>query len=373
MLSSLPKLADRAFILGAFLPTLLFVVAGLFLFHDLEPAHTWIEGLTAKDLGQAAYLLLAVWVVAVIILMLNDPLYRFLEGYTYPGWLAERLKRRNRKYLQRCLQELEALHDKWAEQGTAFAPSDLVHYRTLRLDLVKWMPSRESDVLPTRFGNAIKAFEIYPRDIYGADAIVIWPRLASVIPKAFGEKIDDIRSQIDFLINCCLFSAFLSLLSFVRAVYSVRWNNVDLFSIDGVYAFSSRVEAHWLLCTAVGTVATYVFYHCAVMRVPAWGELVMSAFDCYLPALAGQFGFELPPTESKRRNFWTTFSQQLTYRREPNGKSPFRLEKWKQVASKTSDKELERDVKNQNGEADVKSQKGEAEEDGHEDGSEDSL
>jgi hypothetical protein len=98
--------------------------------------------------------------------------------------------------------------------------------------------------------------------------------------------------------------------------------------------------------------------------------LVMSAFDCYLPALAGQFGFELPATESKRRNFWTTFSQQLIYRREPNGKSPFRLEKWKQV---TSHKQLERDVKGQTGEADVKSQIGEAEENGHEDGSEDSL
>jgi hypothetical protein len=67
----------------------------------------------------------------------------------------------------------------------------------------------------------------------------------------------------------------------------------------------------------------------------------MSAFDCYLPTLAGQFGFELPTTEAQRRTFWTTFSQQLIYRREPDGRLPFRLEDWKQkvLTSPTSEPE----------------------------------
>jgi hypothetical protein len=63
------------------------------------------------ELGQAAYLLLAVWVVAVMILMLNHPLYRFLEGYTFPNWLAEWLKTRNQRRLEPWLREIRTLHE----------------------------------------------------------------------------------------------------------------------------------------------------------------------------------------------------------------------------------------------------------------------
>jgi hypothetical protein len=243
MLSSLPKLADRNFILGAFLPTLLFVILVLFMFHDLEPAHAWIDALTAKEFEQAAFLLLSVWAVAVVVLMINFPLHRFLEGYTFPGWLAEWLKARNRKSLRHSLEEVQELYDRWAEEGSEFSAADIARYRMLRYNLIKWMPSRESDVLPTRFGNAIKAFEIYPRDIYGADGVAIWLRLTSVMPKLFDEKIDEIRSQINFLINCCLFSAITALLGFGRAIYSG--------------------SANWLLWTAAGIISAYLFYRWA--------------------------------------------------------------------------------------------------------------
>ena len=90
MLSSLPKLADRTFVLGAFLPTLLFAAVLVFLFPEEPFATTCITAAAGRDLGQAAFLLLAVWAVAVVISMLNYPLYRFLEGYTFPS-LARRL------------------------------------------------------------------------------------------------------------------------------------------------------------------------------------------------------------------------------------------------------------------------------------------
>lgn len=339
MLSSLPKLADRNFILGTFLPTLLFTLIVLFSFSDTEPAKTWMEGLTAKDIGQAVFLLLGVWVLAVLILMLNHPFYRFFEGYTYPEWVADRLKRRKRKYLVDSSTEINALHNRWADQGDTFASSDLNRYRALRRDLVKWMPSKESDVLPTRFGNAIKAFEVYPRDVYGADGVTMWLRLSSVVPKSFSDKIDESRSQIDFLINCCLFSAAISALGFGRTIYSACWRSVDLYSRDGVVAFISSFEPHWLLWTIGGAIASYGFYSWAVTRVPAWGDVVMSAFDCYLPALATQLGFELPKTEAKQRDFWTTLSQQMTYGREPDGRLPFRMESWPRVPQRAPEAE----------------------------------
>ena len=62
---------------------------------------------------------------------------------------------------------------------------------------------------------------------------------------------------------------------------------------------------------------------------------------CYLPALATQLGFELPQTEVGRRCFWTTFSQQLLYRRNRKGELLFDPEKWHQIGGRTSTEKLE--------------------------------
>jgi hypothetical protein len=328
VLSSLPKLADRSFVLGALLPSLLFTVFLLLLFHDQKIAASFLRGLAEKEIGKAAYLLLAVWAIAVLMLMLNLPLYRFLEGYTFPEWMAVRLRKRHQKRLRTAVDEIHSLYELWKMAGNSFPADKLQHYQTLRRDLVKTMPSQEGDVLPTRFGKAIKAFEVYPRDIYGADSIVIWLRLVSVLPPAYLELIQGIRSQIDFLVNCWFFSIVLSLLGLIRFFWSANLHGLGTATGNLTASF----QAAWLLWVFGGMIAAYLSYEWAVSRIPAWGELVMSSFDCYLPTLATQLSFELPADEEKRRAFWTTFSQQLIYRREPDGRLPFRHEDWKPVS-----------------------------------------
>jgi len=329
MLSSLPKLADRTFVLGAFLPTLSFAVAVLFLFRDNSLAKAWTEALSGRDLGPAVFLLLAVWLGAVAVLMLNHPLYRFLEGYSFPEPLSKRLISAKQKRLASDKENIQRLYEQWAQQGNAFG--EIAQYRTLRRDAATWMPSERTDVLPTRFGNAIKAFEVYPRDIYGADAIVIWTRLMTVVPKEFAYQIEDVRSQIDFLVNCCLFSAIIAGLGVLRTIWSGHFYDIYLVATSGNFALVSGIIKSGLGWTFGGILAAYLFYRWAVARIPAWGQLVMTGFDCYLPALAGQLGFTLPATEPERRAFWTSLSQQLTYRREPNGEFPFRVEAWQRA------------------------------------------
>jgi hypothetical protein len=55
--------------------------------------------------------------------------------------------------------------------------------------------------LPTRFGNAIRSFEVYSRIIYGLEAIDGWPRLLAVIPADYRQAIDDAKAQVDFWVN----------------------------------------------------------------------------------------------------------------------------------------------------------------------------
>jgi hypothetical protein len=327
MLSTLSKLADRNFVLGFFIPTLLFSLASILLFLDAPPVDTWLGDLTSKDLGKAAYLLLAVWVVAVAMTMANQPLYRFLEGYTFPRWLARLLRERAQRRLDRDLAELRSLFEREIKEGDDFSAVDSARYDELKQKLVSTMPSGPNEVLPTAFGNAIKAFETYPREIYGADGIPIWLRLASVMPKDFASQIQDARTEVDFLVNCCFFSAVLAFVGTARFIYSCPWNLIG--SESGYTKFIASFQYQWLLLGTGGVIASYLFYRWAVSRVPAWGELVMTAFDCYLPALAKQLGYELPSTSGEREKFWTAFSQQLVYRRDPDGRLPFQVEDWK--------------------------------------------
>jgi hypothetical protein len=266
----------------------------------------------------AAYFLLLVWIVAVFVVIVNNPMYRLLEGYTFPALIAGRLKQQKIAILKAKQNEIDALYKEWAEKGDEFPKAKIAQYRSLRLALIRWMPSREGDILPTKFGNAIKAFEVYPRDVYGADGVAVWLRLNSVLPKNLNEKIDGLRSELDFLVNCFFFCLIISLIAVVRAAFY-------LVQPGGL---TSRLGYEWLLLVMGAGVAALGFYSWAVSRVPPWGELVMTAFDCYLPDLAKKLGFDLPNTERLRLKFWTSLSQQFNYRRELNGKLPFRLERW---------------------------------------------
>jgi hypothetical protein len=248
-----------------------------------------------------------------------------------PHWMAERLKRRQQRKLQKDKAEIIQLYNKWAAEGDNFCLKEQNRYQRLRMELIKWMPWEEDDILPTSFGNAIRAFEVYPSDVYGADGVVVWLRLATVMPETFIKQIQDVRSQIDFLINSCLFSMILGLLGLFRTICTGQWYNYDLSTRDGIWALVSSFEKGWLGWAAGGAIAAFLFYRWAVSIVPRWGNLVMSAFDCYLPALASQLGFALPQTEDMRRVFWTTFSQQIIFRREPTGEAPFNPARWKQI------------------------------------------
>jgi hypothetical protein len=323
MLSTLPKLADRSFIYGFYLPTLLFSVVALILFQDCPAAEGMLSDLAAKEITKAAYVLLMVWVMAIALLTLNHPLYRFLEGYTFPDWLAEPLRARNRDGLQKALDEIRTLFQRRRLEGKQFPSVDLRRYRILRRDTANSMPSTSPDVLPTAFGNAIRAFELYSRDIYGVDGVWVWLRLATVIPKDVVEQIQDSRTPIDFLINCCLYSFAIAALAFGRVIYAGFQQQ----------PIATTPVGSWLAFGADGLLAAYLFYRWAVTRVPAWGNWVMSAYDCYLPALAKQLGYELPPTEAERIAFWNAFSRQLIYRRDPDGKLAFSVEKWVKPAA----------------------------------------
>src|SRR5712672_3476342 len=113
MISILPKLADRNFIVGFFLPTLIAAVAIVVLFNDVPTIHGVFEALVKeKKWEEIVAFALTVWVLSVFLMVVNYHFYRIAEGYTVPlAWLGTQQATRKRNKLleeRKRLIEVEA-------------------------------------------------------------------------------------------------------------------------------------------------------------------------------------------------------------------------------------------------------------------------
>src|SRR5262249_37089245 len=75
----------KAFIVGSFLPALLFALVGMVLFSDIPWVADYLKvSETGKAVEKLVYLLLGVWTLAVLMVLVNRLQYRLLEGYLWP-------------------------------------------------------------------------------------------------------------------------------------------------------------------------------------------------------------------------------------------------------------------------------------------------
>jgi hypothetical protein len=301
MLSSVTKLVDKSFVVGFLLPALLAVFAALRVFG----CAAWIADLCTIDkvnpFANLTYVALLVWVVAILLLSVNYVVYRILEGYMPPtkwlhglyGWHMRRFRR------------WTAERSRFREEGNTHAAS------SYRIKLLAAYPTKEEHVLPTAFGNALRAFEVYSNELYGADAIPVWLRLSAVIPERFQALINDAKAQVDFFVNIAVLAALFALTSFCRLVIAGLGMRPVGWPAD---------TAQLLFAGVLALVVVYTSYRWSIVQIGPWGNLVKSAFDLYLPALGTQLGYSLPATESRRREFWVGFTKLILYRRPfPDG------------------------------------------------------
>jgi hypothetical protein len=289
--AGLAKLLDKAFVLGYVLPAIvclttliaLFGCPGMFC-DTAKPA--------TNPFAELTYAVLAVYFIAVLLMALNYGLYRLFEGYLPPISWFEFARSFHRRRLARRKKTIADLGDD---------PRAGVMEWQLRKDY----PESEAEVSPTAFGNAIRAFEVYPAAAYGADSISVWPRLLSVVSKDFQGLINDAKAMVDLGLNVSAFA----LAVFVFSVVLVVFEHVGIRVAVG----PPKIGGTWTLVALYALVVAIAAYNFAISLVPDWGEQIKSAFDCYLPALAKQLGYAMPTSPAARRDIWERLSGQLLY------------------------------------------------------------
>jgi hypothetical protein len=290
--SELPKLLDRDFAVGFFLPAAV-MGAGLWIV-------LYAFGLTAgmpelEALTSTAIATFIVWLFSVVLLGFNHQILRCLEGY--PKWLP--LKSRERvqkiKFLRKIKPTLD-LQDKIyaAADGKLPKPFIPADFENILSENIASYPDAEEYVLPTRFGNIFRALEVYSRVVYGLDAIPAWPRLFAVLPPEFKKQLAEANSLLAFFVNLAVSGTATLILYLALAVWA------------------RQLPMVWIPVVAVAVAVGS--YHEASGQAMQYGIHVKSAFDLYRGELAKQLGLDLPHSADDEWKMWHAVGNMMIFR-----------------------------------------------------------
>jgi hypothetical protein len=182
-LSNAASILERRFLKNAFIPVLLLPI-GVALPWALQGnrlsmlTRLWQTQSAGVKLIESALYLAFTWFIASIAASQWRNIIRLFEGYPLRRipWLAKICE----DHYRRIAEKLESRGDRW--------------------NLYYNYPISPGDFLATRLGNVIIAAERHSYDRYGADAIVIWPRLYHLLPREFVDDLEDARASVEFLL-----------------------------------------------------------------------------------------------------------------------------------------------------------------------------
>jgi hypothetical protein len=193
-------------------------------------------------------------------------LLRLLEGYGWPSGL--RTWRVN--YYEKQYQTQFARWEILANKGTSRTPAENWEYASLDKEMVIY-----SHDMPTRLGNILRGYEQRPREKYGLDMIICWPRLWLLLPQSTQEELSTARAALD------------------EAIQVIAWGALFLIWM---------VWGEWL-ALLMALLLIWGGYRLALQSVDVYGQLLDATFDVHRHLLYQALHWQFPenPAEERKR------------------------------------------------------------------------
>lgn len=296
MFGDIAKTFGRNFLVANLGPAMLFVATNLILVltqHLILPNWQIWQLFQAQSLNyKAAILFVSSVFLAIGLQQFNIYLIRLYEGYygrhRFP---FRQMATSQRQRFNKLKAEIYRLKNEKRDAG-------------LKEYLLSRNFADEQEILPTKLGNVIRAFEWYPHKIYNIDPITGWSRLVGVIPQPYQEQLEKNQVDFTFALNISFLSALVGMESCVQFVSEL----------------SSAVRLEPFLTAVVSFCLSYGVYRWSCSLAAAWGEYIRAAFDLYRYDLLRQMRVFLPGqlvTPQEEKGIWSRVQEYTFYVTDP--------------------------------------------------------
>jgi hypothetical protein len=156
-------------------------------------------------------------------------------------------------------------------------------------------PAAFDDLLPTRFGNAMRAAQEYAFSRWGLDTWAVWPRIEALLTDAERDLLTDARTDVAFFLNSALTAALVG----------------GVVMVDGVW--HRPLSASWMLYLLPFLIA-YGLYRLSVGAFIRWGGYQRAGIDLHRRELFEKLGLHLPAPAREQHALARALNRFILYR-----------------------------------------------------------
>jgi Ca2+/Na+ antiporter len=344
------------YIISTFIPSLGFILIAITIFEPIFPESiTKKIPLTTNIFSEsAAFILILTIILGFVLSSLVIFFFKITEGYyilvRFPFW-----RKHHQREAQKLKNQIKLLQDLLTKAQNRQLNGEKI--QTLK-DKIYYLqsvydqkyPQKIEAILPTRFGNILRAAETHANNRYGIDAVPMYPRLVHVIPESHHQRVQQANNSVSFLINCMVLSCLLALICLFASTYqytvwryaeteykklqmpetdetsddnsngaSLPAEDIELVA-EPVYflkvdlsdrmrtIYGQRVGLY-LLASLVFLLGGSFFYYTSLTTVFQYGEMIRSSYDLFRFDLLKQFRVAPPEDLSEEYDKWRVLSE----------------------------------------------------------------
>jgi hypothetical protein len=289
---------------------------------------------SARKLGLESFIPILVFtaIIGFTLSSLNTFIYKTFEGYflLHHFRFLQRRQQKQAKRLQQSLTRKEKRLEK-IEKRLEEAPTNRIIREKLKrsqsalqgecyalaTQLDSKYPPSSAYILPTRFGNALRAAEGYSNSRYGIDGVPIWPRLVHVMPSTYYEKLELTNNGLAFLLNCATLSFVAAIICLFASFHQLYSAYCQVNSANGLCNFLgftrstdalSGAAAYFLLGITM-LVLFRGFYNAAIPVLGRYGDLIRSSYDLFRFELLTALHIAQPQDSDEEHDTWRKISE----------------------------------------------------------------
>lgn len=314
--SYLEKLGTN-FLVAAMVPSLALVISTILVFDPiLDIAHIikYRHGVL-QLVGFGPLVVIVTVIIGFTLSALNTLILKVFEGYSIPfaAHIFYNLSKRkhlsqarkllaDRQTLKSEIRHLEKHTNPSPEQKATLEDMRTRYYK-LTADYGLHYPEDLNDILPTRFGNVLKAAENYPGERYGMDGVHFWPRLVHVIHPEYKATIDHTRNELSFLANMSILSFLFSCMCVAAVFVEMSSTQVVLNQPAVFIQFLDQVQSYFI-AAAIGLMSFAFFYNASIFAVGSFGFMIRSSYDLFRMELLRKLDLPRPSDSAKEFDTW---------------------------------------------------------------------